>query len=62
MYRYDKTHLGVNAIRVVDGAIVLDDTDAGGTSADEVTAGVETHVTETLDDEGLATPSGSSAW
>lgn len=41
---------------------MLDDTDAGGTSADEVTASVETHVTETLDDEGLATPSGSSAW
>lgn len=34
------TYLGINAIGVVDGAIVLDDTDAGGAGADQVAAGV----------------------
>lgn len=55
------TYLGVNAIGVVDGAVVLDDADAGGAGAHEVAARVEAHVTETLHDERLAAPTGGSA-
>lgn len=55
-------YLGVDAVGVVDGAVVLDDADAGGSGAHEITASVQAHVTEALHDESLATPSGSRAW
>lgn len=56
------SYLGVNTVGVVDGSVVFDDSDAGGASTDQVTAGVETHITETLYDEGLATPAGGCTW
>jgi hypothetical protein len=51
--------LWVNALWVEDGSVVFNDADAGGASAGQVTASVETDVTEALDDEGFAAPSGS---
>lgn len=51
----------VDAFWVEDGAVVLDDADASGASASQVTAGVEADVAEALDDESLAAPSGSSS-
>lgn len=56
------SHLRVNAIRVVDGTIMLDDADAGCASPHKVTARVEAHVTEALDDERLATPAWGCAY
>lgn len=53
--------LGVNALWVVQGTVVLNDTDAGGTSAGQVAGGVQTHITEALHDEGLTAPAGSSS-
>lgn len=50
------SHLGVDAVRVVDGAVVFDDANAGGTGAHEIAARVEAHVTEALHDERLAAP------
>lgn len=54
--------LGVNALWVVQSAVVLNDTDAGGTSASQIAGGVQTHITEALHNEGLAAPAGSGAW
>jgi len=53
--------LRVNALRVVQSAVVLNDTDAGGSGAGQIASGVQAHVTEALDDEGLAAPAGSGA-
>lgn len=51
--------LGVNTIGVVDGTIMLNDTNAFATSTVEVTHGVQTDITETLNNESLAFPAGS---
>lgn len=56
------SYLRVNTLGIVDSTVVLDDSNAGSTGTDEVTAGVQTYVTEALNDEGLATPSGSGAY
>lgn len=53
--------LGVNALGVEQSAVVLNDANAGGSGAGQVAGGVQAHVTEALDDEGLATPAGSGA-
>jgi len=53
--------LGVNALRVEQSTIVLNHSDAGGSGAGQVAGGVQTHVSEALDDEGLAAPAGSGA-
>lgn len=53
--------LGINAFWVVECAVVLNNTDAGGASAGQIAGGVQTHVTEALDNEGLAAPAGSGA-
>lgn len=53
--------LGVNALWVVQGTVMLNDTDAGGTGAGQVAGGVQTHITEALHDEGLAAPAGSGS-
>lgn len=56
-----ENYLRVNTLRVVDGSVVLDNADTGGASADKVAASVQTHVTETLDNEGLAAPAGGGS-
>ena len=53
--------LGVNAVLVVDAAVPLGDADTGGPGPGEVAAGVETDVTEALDDVSLAAPAGEVA-
>lgn len=50
--------LGINSGRVEDRTVVLDDADAGRSGTAQIPARVQTHVTEALHDEGLATPSG----
>lgn len=62
IFLHISVYLGVDARGVVDGAVVLDDADAGGARAHEVAARVEAHVTETLHDEGLAAPAGGCAY
>ena len=49
---------GVDAVLAADGAVPLENADALGSSSGQVAAGVEADITEALDDEGLATPSG----
>lgn len=53
--------LGINALWVVECAVVLNHTDAGGASARQIAGGVQAHVTEALHDEGLAAPAGRGA-
>merc|ERR1719444_454849 len=53
--------LGVNAVLVVDAAVPLGDADAGGPGPGEVATGVETDITEALDDVSLAAPAGEVA-
>ena len=43
------------------GAVVLNDSDAGGAGADQVAASVEADVTEALHYERLAAPAGCGA-
>lgn len=52
-------YLGVNAIWVIDGTIVLNDTNAFGTGTRQIAASVQADITETLNDVGLAAPAGS---
>lgn len=56
-----KSHLGVDAFRIENGTVILDHADAPGPSTVEVPHGVQTDVTETLDDEGLTLPAGLQA-
>merc|ERR1719427_118354 len=53
--------LGVNTVGVVDLAVDLLDTDAHSTGTVQVPHGVQAHVTEALNDEGLAAPAGGGA-
>jgi hypothetical protein len=53
--------LRVNALIVVDGAIMLDNARAQGTRAGQIAAGVQADITEALNDERFATPSGCGA-
>lgn len=53
--------LGINALWVVECAVVLNHTDAGGASAGQIAGGVQAHVTEALHNEGLAAPAGRGA-
>lgn len=53
--------LGVDSVLVVDGAIVLDDADAGGSRAGQVAARVQADVTKALHDVRLAAPAGRRA-
>ena len=52
---------GVDAVGVEDGAIPLEDTDAFSSGSAQVPHGVETHITEALDDEGLVFPAWSDS-
>lgn len=52
-----RNYLWVNSFWVNDGSIVFNDTDTSGTSTSQVTACVQTDITETLNDERLSTPS-----
>merc|ERR1719209_937196 len=51
--------LGVDAVRVPDGAIPLSNANTGGASPGEVSAGVKAHVAKALHNVGLACPAGS---
>merc|ERR1719471_1361711 len=48
--------LGINALCIVDATIPLRHTNTRGSSTCQVSAGVETHVTKSLDDVSLASP------
>lgn len=48
--------LGVNAVGVPDGPVPLDDTDASCSGSAQVPHCVQTHIAETLNDEGLTGP------
>ena len=52
---------GVDAVGVEDGAVPLDDADTLRSGSAQVPHGVETHVTEALDDEGLVCPAWSDS-
>ena len=41
--------LGVDTVGVVDGSVPLGDTDTGGSGSGQVSAGMQTHVSEALD-------------
>lgn len=51
------TYLGVNSrFSIYKGTIMFNDTDTGGSGPSQITTGVQTNITKTLDDKCFSTP------